>query len=164
MAFSVNKQTVLGNLGRDPELRYTQAGKAICRLNVATSESWGRGEGRKEKTTWHRLVLWDKIAETAARLLRKGDKIYAEGRTETDEYTDKEGIKRWSTEVNVREIVFLTTSGESSQSPAEGGPYRRTVHPQQGGGGDYGGGHQGGGDYGGGAQDGGVVDSEDIPF
>jgi len=159
MAFSVNKQTILGNLGKDPELRYTQAGKPVCRLSVATSERWGRGDDQKESTTWHRVVLFDKIAEVASRLLRKGDKVYIEGRTETNKYTDKQGIERWSTQVVGREIVFLTTSGQDSQAPA-GDRYTRG-----GGGGDgYQGQGQGQGQGSDGADDIPCADDEDIPF
>ncbi|MCO4771093.1 MAG: single-stranded DNA-binding protein [Deltaproteobacteria bacterium] len=145
MAYSVNKATILGNLGRDPEVRYTQSGKAVCELRIATSERWGGRENPQEKTEWHRVVFWEKQAELCGRFLSKGSKVYVEGRIQTREYTDKDGNRRWSTEIIGREIVFLDSRGGGG----DGGGY-------SGGGGNYGGGGGGGGgSYGGGGGGGG---------
>jgi len=123
MAYSVNKVLLLGNLGRDPELRYTQAGKPVANFTLATSERSGR-DGQ-DRTEWHNIVAWDKLAELCDRLIKKGSKVYVEGRLQTREYTDRNGNKRWMTEVVAREMVFLTTdrsgasAGQSAPHPAD---------------------------------------------
>jgi len=123
MAYAVNKVILLGNLGKDPEVRYTQTGKAVTSFSIATSERAGR-DGN-ERTEWHNIVAWDKLAELCGRLVRKGNKVYVEGRLQTREYTDRDGNKRWSTEVVAREMVFLTTDrdgasrGKSAPHPAD---------------------------------------------
>ena len=83
MAYSVNKVILLGNLGRDPEVRYTQSGTAVANFSVATSERRGRGDQAQERTEWHNIVAWDKLAQLCERLLRKGSKVYVEGRLQT---------------------------------------------------------------------------------
>ncbi len=123
MAYAVNKVILLGNLGKDPEIRYTQTGKAVTSFSLATSERAGR-DGN-ERTEWHNIVAWDKLAELCGRLVRKGNKVYVEGRLQTREYTDRDGNKRRSTEVVAREMVFLTTDrdgasrGNSTPHPAD---------------------------------------------
>ena len=109
---SVNKVILIGNLGKDPEIRYTQTGKAVTSFSLATSERAGR-DGN-ERTEWHNIVAWDKLAELCGRLVRKGNKVYVEGRLQTREYTDKTGTKKWSTEVVAREMVFLTTDRDGA--------------------------------------------------
>ncbi len=102
MAGSVNKVILVGNLGRDPEVRHTQDGKAIVNLSLATSESWrdkATGE-RKEKTEWHRVVIFNEaLAKVAEQYLKKGSTIYIEGQLQTRKYTDKDGVEKYSTEV-----------------------------------------------------------------
>lgn len=102
MAGSVNKVTLVGNLGRDPEVRSTQDGMKIVQLSVATSESWrdkASGE-RKDKTEWHRVVIFnERLAETAEKYLRKGSKIYVEGSLSTRKWTDKDGAEKYTTEI-----------------------------------------------------------------
>ena len=102
MAGSVNKVILVGNLGKDPEIRRTQDGRPIANLSVATSESWrdkATGE-RKEKTEWHRVVIFNKnLAEVAEKYLRKGSKVYVEGQLQTRKWTDKDGAEKYSTEV-----------------------------------------------------------------
>jgi single-strand DNA-binding protein len=146
VAYSVNKVIVLGNLGKDPQLRYTQAGKPVVSFSVATSERFG-GPEAQERTEWHNVVAWDKLAELSSKLLSKGSKVYVEGRLQTREYTDKEGQRRFTTEIVAREMVFLTGErggmGRGNQAP----------HPAEGGGGGGGGGGSGGG--GGGYEEGG---------
>jgi single-strand DNA-binding protein len=97
---SVNKVILLGNLGRDPETRYTTGGDAVTNLRIATSEQWKDKSGEKqERTEWHTVVLFGRTAEIAAEYLKKGRSVYIEGRLQTRKYTDKEGVEKYSTEV-----------------------------------------------------------------
>ncbi len=97
---SVNKVILLGNLGRDPETRYTTGGDAVTNLNIATSEQWKDKSGEKqERTEWHRVVLFGRQAEIAAEYLKKGRSVYIEGRLQTRKYTDKEGVEKYATEI-----------------------------------------------------------------
>jgi single-strand DNA-binding protein len=97
---SVNKVILIGNLGRDPETRYTTGGDAICNLNIATSEQWKDKSGEKqERTEWHRVVLFGRQAEIAGEYLKKGRSVYIEGRLQTRKYTDKDGVEKYSTEI-----------------------------------------------------------------
>lgn len=125
---SVNKVTLVGNLGRDPEVRSTQDGVKIVSLNLATSETWkdkASGE-RKEKTEWHRVVIFnERLAETAEKFLRKGSKIYLEGSLSTRKWTDKDGVEKYTTEVVIGkfrgELVMLDgpkrEAGEDTSEP-----------------------------------------------
>src|ERR1041384_7756585 len=97
---SVNKVILIGNLGRDPETRYTTGGDAVTNLNIATTDTWKDKNGEKqEKTEWHRVVLFGRTAEIAGEYLKKGRSVYIEGRLQTRKYTDKEGVERYSTEI-----------------------------------------------------------------
>ncbi|MFO1399565.1 MAG: single-stranded DNA-binding protein [Burkholderiales bacterium] len=97
---SVNKVILLGNLGRDPETRYTTGGDAVCNLNIATTDVWKDKSGEKqEKTEWHRVVLFGRQAEIAGEYLKKGRSVYIEGRLQTRKYTDKDGVEKYSTEI-----------------------------------------------------------------
>ena len=112
---SVNRIHVVGNLGKDPELRYTQGGQATCELSVATSERWNDKNGApQEHTEWHRVVLWGKTAENAAKYLAKGRSVYVEGRVRTRKWEDKQGQQRFTTEIIAESVQFL------------GGPQERT--------------------------------------
>ena len=116
MAGSVNKVILVGNLGKDPEIRRTQDGRPIANLSVATSESWrdkATGE-RKEKTEWHRVVLWGKSAESLTEYLTKGKQIYVEGRLQTRQWDDKDGNKRYTTEIRGDRIVLLGGGGRGA--------------------------------------------------
>jgi single-strand DNA-binding protein len=105
---SVNKVILVGNLGRDAELRYTPGGAAVAKFSVATTEVWNDKSGqRQERTEWHNIDLWGKQAESLQEYLRKGKQIYLEGRLQTDEYTDKDGVKRKSTKVRCDRVVLL---------------------------------------------------------
>lgn len=105
---SVNKAIILGNLGADPELKYTANGAAVCELRIATAEQWKDKNGQKqERTEWHRVIVWGKQAETVAKFLRKGSKAYVEGRIETRSWEDKEGNKRYTTEIKADHVTFL---------------------------------------------------------
>lgn len=120
---SVNKVILVGNLGRDAELRYTPGGAAVAKFSLATTEVWNDKAGqRQEKTEWHNIDVWGKQAETLTEYLRKGKQVYVEGRLQTDEYTDKEGVKRKSTKVRSDRIVLL---GGGSGGGGRGGSMER---------------------------------------
>jgi len=109
---SVNKVILVGNLGRDSELRYTPGGAAVATLNLATTEVWNdRNNQRQEKTEWHRVVLWGKQAESLQEYLTKGKQIYVEGRLQTRQWDDKDGNKRYTTEIRGDRIVLLSGGG-----------------------------------------------------
>ena len=112
---SVNKVILLGNLGRDPETRYTTGGDAVTTLNIATSEQWKDKSGEKqERTEWHRVVLFARLAEIAGEYLKKGRSVYIEGRLQTRKYTDKDGVEKYSTEI-VADRMQLLGGRESGQ-------------------------------------------------
>ena len=125
---SVNKVILVGNLGRDAELRYTPGGAAVATLNLATTEVWNDKSGqRQEKTEWHRVVLWGKTAESLQEYLTKGKQIYVEGRLQTRQWDDKDGNKRYTTEIRGDRIVLLgggrgaptQDRGEAAASPTD---------------------------------------------
>jgi single-strand DNA-binding protein len=132
MAGSVNKVTLIGNLGKDPEVRNTQSGMKIVNLRIATSESWNdkaSGE-RQERTEWHSVVIMnDRLADVAERYLRKGSKVYLEGKLQTRKWTDQSGADRYTTEVLLgrigAELVLLDRAGEGGgAAPASSAPER----------------------------------------
>lgn len=147
MSRSLNKVTLIGNLGADPEVRTTSGGGRVATFSLATSRNWNSPSGEKqEKTEWHRCVVWNSkvstLADVVERYLKKGDKVYVEGRIEYRQWTDKEGQTRYTTEINVRELIMLSGrqgGGEgfegdaSSRSRAPAG--QRAATGQQGG--DY---------------------------
>ena len=109
---SVNKVILVGNLGRDAELRYTPGGAPVATLNMATTEIWNdKGGQRQEKTEWHRVVLWGKTAESLSEYLTKGKQIYVEGKLQTRQWDDKDGNKRYTTEVRGDRVVLLSGGG-----------------------------------------------------
>ncbi|MBC9890050.1 MAG: single-stranded DNA-binding protein [Opitutae bacterium] len=110
----VNKVILIGNLGADPEVKYTPSGVPVANFNLATSESWTDRNGeRQERTEWHRLVLWRKLAEIAGQYLKKGSKLYVEGRLQTRSWDDQSGQKRYTTEVVVNDMQMLDSRGEA---------------------------------------------------
>ena len=125
---SVNKVILVGNLGRDPEVRYSPEGAAICNVSIATTSQWkDRNSGeRREETEWHRVVMYNRLAEIAGEYLRKGRSVYIEGRLKTRKWTDKENIERYTTEIVADQMQMLG----GRDSGGEGGGY--------GGGGSYG--------------------------
>ena len=147
MAGSVNKVILVGNLGADPEIRSLNSGDRVANLRIATSETWrdkSSGE-RKEKTEWHRVVIFnDNLVKVAEQYLRKGSKIYLEGSIQTRKWTDQSGVEKFSTEIVLQkfrgELTMLDGKGDGESAGASGGGY----------GGDYGGGSGGGGFGGGG--------------
>jgi single-strand DNA-binding protein len=164
MAGGVNKVILVGNLGADPDMRFTPSGQGVCELRVATSESWNDKNGqRQERTEWHRIVVWGKRAEVCAKYLAKGRQVFVEGRIQTRTYDDKDGVKRYMTEIIAADVQFLGGGGPRDGAPkaASGGggggaPDRDSPPPSDGDFGGYGGGGGSGG--GGGGPD------DDIPF
>ncbi|HKC55817.1 MAG TPA: single-stranded DNA-binding protein [Vicinamibacterales bacterium] len=131
---SVNKVILVGNLGRDAELRYTPGGAAVATLNLATTEVWNdKGGQRQEKTEWHRIVLWGKQAESLQEYLTKGKQIYVEGRLQTRQWDDKDGNKRYTTEIKADRITLLGGGGGGRGASA---PMERSSAPMPHGGGD----------------------------
>jgi single-strand DNA-binding protein len=115
---SVNKVIVVGNLGRDAEVRYTNGGQGVARFSIATSEVWNDKSGqRQERTEWHNVDLWGKQAESLSQYLTKGKQVYVEGRIQTDEYTAKDGTQRKATKVRADRVVLLG-GGERSERGA----------------------------------------------
>ncbi|HLL01923.1 MAG TPA: single-stranded DNA-binding protein [Myxococcaceae bacterium] len=108
MAGGVNKVILIGNLGKDPEVRFTPGGQAVANFSIATSDSWTDKNGQKqERTEWHRIVVWGKLAELCGEYLKKGRQCYVEGRLQTREWTDKENRKNYTTEVVANAVTFL---------------------------------------------------------
>ena len=125
MSRSLNKVTLIGNLGSDPEVRSTTGGNRVATFSLATSRSWNDASGAKqEKTEWHRCVVWNSKASTLAdiveRYVKKGDKLYVEGRIEYRQWQDKDGQTKYSTEINVRELIMLG-SGRGGAAASDGG-------------------------------------------
>jgi single-strand DNA-binding protein len=149
---SVNKVILVGNLGRDAELRYTPGGAAVATLNMATTEVWNDKSGqRQEKTEWHRVVLWGKTAESLSEYLTKGKQIYVEGRLQTRQWDDKDGNKRYTTEIRSDRVVLLGGGGRGGGSMSSGGGESR--------------GEPRGGDFGGPGPEGSApLTDDDIPF
>ena len=124
----VNKVILIGNLGANPEVRYTAGGQAVANLRIATTERWTDKSGqRQEATEWHRVVLWGKQAEVAGQYLVKGRQVYIEGRIRTRQWQDQQGQKRYSTEVVAQNMQLLGSRGER---PAEAEEVAATVPPQ----------------------------------
>jgi single-strand DNA-binding protein len=116
----VNKVILVGRLGKDPELRYTQGGQPVASFTVATNERWTNRDGEKqERTEWRRIVAWGKQAEFCGNYLSKGRQVYLEGRIQTREWEDKEGQKRWTTEIVAQTVQGLGARGEGGSAPAE---------------------------------------------
>jgi single-strand DNA-binding protein len=158
MADGLNRAMLLGNLGQDPELRYTQGGRAVLNIRLATTESYlDRDGNRKERTDWHNVVVWGKRAEGLAKFLHKGSSIFVEGSIRTSSFEGRDGQKRWKTEVNARNILLTGGGGggggggrrgpvEDEGPPSEPGTPQDAAPPAGGGGADFGG------------------DDDDIPF
>lgn len=130
---SLNKVTLIGNLTRDPELRYTPAGTAVCTFGLATNRSWTTQTGEtKEETEFHRIVAWKKLAELCAQLLAKGRKVYVEGRLSTHSWTGQDGSQRTSTEVVIEDMIILDSKRpvrEGEAAPFQTAPSSKPVVP-----------------------------------
>jgi len=132
---SVNKVILVGNLGRDAELRYTPGGAAVATLNLATTEVWNdKGGQRQEKTEWHRIVLWGKQAESLQEYLTKGKQIYVEGRLQTRQWDDKDGNKKYTTEIKADRITLLGGGGGGGRGASMDRGSAVTAHAGGGGG------------------------------
>ncbi|MDX5359730.1 MAG: single-stranded DNA-binding protein [Alphaproteobacteria bacterium] len=165
MSGSLNKVMLIGNLGRDPEIRHTQDGRPIANLRIATTDTWrDRNTGeRKERTEWHNVVIFSEgLCRVVEQYLRKGSKVYVEGSLQTRKWQDQSGQDRYTTEVVIQNfggtLTMLDGRGEGGGSGGGGGDYGG------GSGGGYGGGQRGGGGGGGGAPRGGEEFDDDIPF
>jgi len=123
MARGVNKVILIGNLGTDPEVRYMPQGGAVANLTVATSESWTdkATNEKKEQTEWHRVVIYQRLAEIAGEYLRKGSKVYLEGKLKTRKWQDKDGVERYTTEIIANELQMLDGRNENQQGGGMGG-------------------------------------------
>ncbi len=119
----VNKVTIIGNVGSDPEMKYTASGQAVANFSVATNEKWTGKDGEKhERTEWHRIVAWGRLAEICGQYLSKGKPVYVEGSIRTRSWEDKEGNTKYTTEINARDLQLLGSPQESQgggQSPVQ---------------------------------------------
>jgi single-strand DNA-binding protein len=116
---SLNKVILIGNLGQDPEARFTPQGTAVCNLSVATNESWKDQNGEmQDRTEWHRVVMYGRMAETATEYMKKGQMVYVEGRLNTREWEDQNQIKRRTTEIRCDNFTMLGKKGDSSSPPS----------------------------------------------
>ena len=139
MARGINKVILIGNLGTDPEVRYMPQGGAVANLTVATSESWTdkATNEKKEQTEWHRVVIYQRLAEIAGEYLRKGSKVYIEGKLKTRKWQDKDGVERYTTEIIANELQMLDGRGEGQQQGVgmgggQQGGYQKPAAPQGG--------------------------------
>lgn len=143
MARGINKVILIGNLGTDPEVRYMPQGGAVANLTVATSESWTdkNTNEKKEQTEWHRVVIYQRLAEIAGEYLRKGSKVYIEGKLKTRKWQDKDGVERYTTEIIANELQMLDGRGEGQpqgggmgggMSGGQQGGYQKPAAPQGG--------------------------------
>jgi single-strand DNA-binding protein len=158
MAGGVNKVILIGNLGADPEVRFTPSGQAVANFRIATNESWTDKAGQKqERTEWHRIVVWGKLGELCGEYLKKGRQAYIEGRLQTREWTDKENKKNYTTEVVANSVQFLGGGAGAGRPDGGGGGARRD---------DFGGAPSGdgGSGFGGPPPDMGPPPGDDIPF
>jgi len=120
---NLNKVMLIGRIGQDIEKKTTTSGKSVATISIATSEKWTDAQGQKqEKTEWHRVVLWDKLADLVEQYCRKGSQLYVEGSLTTKEWQDKDGNKRYTTEVNGRSIQFLDSANTGQAPPAPAAP------------------------------------------
>ena len=118
---SINKVILIGRLGQEPELKYTPSGAAVCNFSLATSESWTDKSGQKqERTEWHRVVVWGKLAELCNQYLAKGRQCFVEGSLQTRQWEDQQGQKRYTTEINARNIQFLGGQASAGQGAGAG--------------------------------------------
>ena len=160
MSRSLNKVMLIGNVGNDPEVRTTSNGSRVATLSLATTRTWNSASGeRQEKTEWHRCVLWNVrgsgLADVVERYVKKGDRLYVEGRIEYRQWQDREGQTRYTTEINVREMVMLSSRG-GGDGGGENGGRSRSAAPERARAGSAGAAAAAGGDAGG-------EDFEDFP-
>jgi single-strand DNA-binding protein len=132
---SVNKVILIGNLGRDPEVRYAPSGSAICNVTIATSRQWkDKTSGEKqEETEWHRVVFYDRLAEIAGEYLKKGRPVYVEGRLKTRKWTDKDGVEKYTTEIVADQMQLLGSREGMGEGESRGAPAARPAGKPAGG-------------------------------
>lgn len=164
MARGINKVILVGTLGKDPEVRYSQAGAALTSINVATNESWKDKNGEKqERTEWHRVKFFGRLAEIAGEYLKKGGQVYIEGSLRTEKYTDKQGVEKYSTDIIANEMQMLGGApGGADRSGGERAP--RASGGFSGGGGGAGGSDRDAGASGGRSGGGAPAPRNDEPF
>lgn len=147
MAKSINKVQLIGRLGNDPELRYTGSGEAVCNFNMATDESYKDSDGNKvEKTEWHRIVAWSRLAEICGEYIKKGSLVFVAGKIQTRSYENKEGVTVYMTEIKINEMLML--EGKGGGNPASKSEPKQDASK---------------GDYSGASQEGFTPD-DDLPF
>lgn len=151
MAEGLNKVILIGNLGQDPELRFTQGGTAILNMRLATNESWTQDGERKEKTEWHTVILWGKRGEALSKFLSKGKQLCVEGRLQTRKWEAKDGGQRQSTEIVASNIILLGSGGGGGGGRTGGGGHEVDPGPSE-------------NDYNKGVDDGQGFGDDDIPF
>lgn len=132
---SVNKVILVGRLGKDPEIRYTAGGKAVANFSIATDETYTKDGERVKNTEWHRIVLWDKLAEIAEQYLTKGSLVYLEGKIQSRKYEDKEGVERYSFDIVCNTLKMLGGGEQKSeekpaQKPTQKRSVKRTPEPE----------------------------------
>lgn len=133
MEKNLNKVMLIGRLGKDPELRYTSGGVAVANFSLATSENWKDQDGNtQERTEWHNIVMWAKLAEIAGEWLKKGQRVYLEGRIQTRNYDDKNGVKRYVTEVVATDLIMLGGGKGADSGAGSGGSQASTVNEPEG--------------------------------
>jgi len=132
MPRGINKVIIVGNLGADPETRYMPSGSAVTNLSVATSEQWKDKQSgeQKERTEWHKVAMFNRLAEIAAEYLRKGSQVYIEGKLRTRKWQDRDGNDRWTTEVIADEMQMLGGRGGGGSAPMASGPGPSSAPPQ----------------------------------
>ncbi|MFV0421771.1 single-stranded DNA-binding protein [Oleidesulfovibrio sp.] len=129
---SLNKVMLIGRLGADPELKYSQSGTPVARLRIATSETYTDREGNRQETTeWHTVVVFQRQAENCANYLSKGSMVYVEGSLQTRQWQDQQGQNRYTTEIKGQRVQFLDRRGDGAGAPAQGGERRSFQQPQQ---------------------------------
>jgi single-strand DNA-binding protein len=157
----INKVILVGNLGRDPEIRYTQSGQAVCNFTLATTETYTPkgSDTREDRTEWHRIVAWGRLAEICGEYLAKGRQVYVEGRLQTRDWEDREGNKRSTTEIVALTMQMLGRASQGESAPDDDNRPSRNTGPAK----DYDSGQNKGGSY----EDsgpGGPAEDDDIPF
>jgi len=132
MPRGINKVIIVGNLGADPETRYMPSGSAVTNLSVATSEQWKDKQSgeQKERTEWHKVAMFNRLAEIAAEYLRKGSQVYIEGKLRTRKWQDRDGKDRWTTEIIADEMQMLGGRGGGGSAPMSSGPGPSSAPPQ----------------------------------
>lgn len=139
MSRGVNKVILVGNLGKDPETKYMPSGDCVCNFTIATTDSWKdkTSNEKVEKTEWHNIVMYRRLAEVAGEYLRKGSQVYIEGKLKTRKYQDKQGVERYITEIEAREMQMLGAKGGPGMNAGPSKPFPSHASDDMGGGASY---------------------------